>query len=186
MLPLAVAVKVVIAGALAKPMLRVPLAALIKLPAPERAVLTVKASLLVSAIAEESVAIAIVPLSAWVFVLNVAVPVKATDPLVRVIPPWKTPWVLAPSRVPPLTVTRPVKVLVLVSPVKVKVPEETVVVPPTEKVWPLAVIKVPPFTNKFPEMAVAADKVQDPAVMVALVIVVAAQVFVPLPLKVKL
>ena len=142
------AVKVVIAGAVAKPIFRIPVAALVKLPVPVRDVVTVTvpefvttAGLVtvkvptVNVLAPEMlkaaavlnvrvvIEIAVVAVMAPLLVLIVTVPVMATVPRVFVMPEPMMIAALDPFKVPvPLKVTSPVKVLFPVLLSRVRVP----------------------------------------------------------------
>lgn len=187
-LPEAVAVSVVIVGAEAKPMFKVPVALLTNDPAPDKAVLTVKVPLLVKAIAEETVAIEIVPAKAWALVWNVAVPVIETVPVLLWVMPLAN-WIaaLAPLSVPVDTATAPVNNLAPVSLVSVSVPPFTVVAPVTVKALPLVVKVVPVPTVSVPPTVNAELKVQDsdPDKAKLPVTALGAQVNVPLPETVR-
>jgi hypothetical protein len=168
-----VAVNVVMADV--PPIFRMALAAWVKLPDPESAVLTVKVLLLVTVI-PVTVTFAIVnrPLSCCALVSKVCTPVPALKAPLLVMPPLKVTGELAEVLVqapPALMVTGPVNILVPVAEVMFSAPlapPPTLVVPVTVKANPAALNVVPSPIFKLP-----------PIVKPATVVVVA------VPLKVR-
>ena len=192
MLPTAVAVSVVTVDV--PPIFSVPVAPLVKVPAPASAVPTVKDPLFVYVPLTVTDGIENVPLIVLPAPLKVWIPVPAlNDPAFERLP-GKVKATLAAVlfHVPPaLTVTSPLKALVPVAEDIVRiplVPPPTVVVPVTVKAKAPAVKVVPSPTTRSPPIAraVAVDAVAVPLnVKLPLTVVRLVRVFAPEPESVK-